>query len=81
MLDASLDTQKAIAPLLHNRVLRKIIHTFTNDETGDMGRWACNPEINRLLYEAKRRMDQGFITEDEMEHLLIGQLKVKFCCT
>ena len=75
MLDAKLETQQAMAPLLKNRVLRRVIQTFTNDPSGDMDRWAGNPEVLRLLHEAKRRMDEGYATEDEMEALLLAHLE------
>ncbi len=39
-------------------------------------RWACNPEVQRLLSEAKRLMDEGHVSEKEMERLLIVHLQV-----
>lgn len=76
MLNADIESQKAVAPLLQNKVLRRVIQTFTNDENGDMQRWACNPEVLRLLYEAKKRMEDGTVSEDEMERLLLEQFQV-----
>lgn len=75
-MEADLEAQKAIAPLLQNKVLRKIIQSFTNDESGKMDYWACNPEVLRLLKEAKRKMDEGIVSEDEMEALLLANLQV-----
>ena len=63
-------------PFLKNSVLRRIIQTFTNDAQGDVSKWACNPEVIRLMTEAKRLMDEGFVTETEMEAKLVAQLKV-----
>ena len=76
MLTADLEAQKALVPFLKNGVLRRIIQTFTNDAQGDISKWACNPEVIRLLTEAKRHMDEGYITETEMEAKLVAQLKV-----
>ena len=76
VLEADLETQKAVAPLLQNKVLRRIIQSFTNDDSGRMDYWACNPEVLRLLHEAKRKMEEGYISEKEMESLLIAHLRV-----
>lgn len=42
-----------------------------------MDRWACNAEVLRLLHEAKRQMDEGYATEEEMEALLVAHLQVQ----
>ncbi len=33
--------------------------TFTNDPSGDFGKWAQNPRVIEMLREAKRLMDEG----------------------
>ena len=76
VLEADLDTQQAVAPLLQNKVLRRIIQSFTNDNKCKIDFWACNPEVLRLLHEAKRKMDEGFVSEEEMESLLLAHLQV-----
>ena len=77
VLTADLEAQKALVPFLKNSVLRRIIQTFTNDAQGDVSKWACNPEVIRLLTEAKRLMDEGYVTETEMEAKLVAQLEVR----
>lgn len=59
VLESELEAQKNIAPFLENRVLRRVIQTFTNDPSGDFGKWASNPRVIEMLREAKRLMDQG----------------------
>ena len=76
VLESDYEVQKSIAPYLQNRVLRRIIQTFTNDPANDMGKWAGNPSVLQMLQEAKRLMDGGYVTEDEMERLLIAQMQV-----
>jgi hypothetical protein len=76
VLSSNLETKQKLAPYLKHPVLRRVIQTFTNDEDGNMGKWACNPEVQRLLSEAKRLMDEGHVAEKEMERLLISHLEV-----
>lgn len=77
VLGSDVETQKALAPFLKNRALRKVIQTFTNDsEACGVSVWGSNKEVLRLLTEAKRLMDGGAVTEDEMEARLLAQLKV-----
>jgi len=79
VLSSDLETKQKLAPYLKHPVLRRVIQTFTNDEDGNMGKWACNPEVQRLLSEAKRLMDEGHVAEKEMERqfgLLISHLEV-----
>ncbi|PRW44423.1 Peptidyl-prolyl cis-trans isomerase D [Chlorella sorokiniana] len=75
VLEAEYDAQKNIAPFLENRVLRRIVQTFTNDPSGDFGKWAQNPRVIEMLREAKRLMDEGYLTEDEVEHHILRQLQ------
>lgn len=35
------------------------LQTFTNDPSGDFGKWAQNPRVIEMLREAKRLMDEG----------------------
>ncbi len=41
-----------------------------------MDYWACNPEVLRLLNEAKRRMEDGYVSEAKMEAVLLAHLQV-----
>ena len=66
MLESELEAQKNIAPFLENRVLRRVIQTFTNDPSGDFGKWASNPRVIEMLREAKR-MVQGMAPEIKTE--------------
>ena len=77
VLDAEYEAQKSIAPFMKNRVLRRIVQTFTNDPMHDFGKWANNPQIIAMLTEAKRLLDEGYMTEAEMEHAMLAQLQVK----
>ncbi|KAL4428099.1 hypothetical protein ABPG75_002188 [Micractinium tetrahymenae] len=75
VLEAEYDAQKNIAPFLENRVLRRIVQTFTNDPSGDFSKWASNPRVVEMLREAKRLMDDGYLNEDEVEQFMIRQLQ------
>lgn len=68
-----------MAPFLENRVLRKIVQTFTNDPRNDFSKWANNPLVIRMLTKAKEMMDEGRMSEDEAEHLILKQLNVRPC--
>lgn len=53
VLEADYEAQKNIAPFLENKVLRRIIKTFTNDPKGDFAKWARNPLVISMLSRAK----------------------------
>lgn len=75
VLDADLDAQKNIAPFLKNKVLKRIIMTFMNDPNGDFEKWAKNPRVIEMLVTAQRMMDDGRLSERDMEEHLIRMLK------
>lgn len=75
VLDSDYDAQVSIAPFLKNRMLKKIVMTFANDPNGDFEKWAKNPRVIEMLTTAQKMMDEGRITEDEMEEHLIRMLK------
>lgn len=75
VLSSDLESQKNIAPFLSNRVLRRLIQTFANDPKGDFDKWASNPRVIEMLSEAKRLMDEGHLTEEEVERALVNQLQ------
>jgi hypothetical protein len=74
VLESDYDAQKNVAPFLENRVLRKIVQTFTNDPRNDFSKWATNPQVISMMTQAKELMDSGRMTEDECEHLILQQL-------
>ena len=74
-MDTDYDTQKALAPYLKIPALRSIIQTFLNDENGDIGKWACNPEVQHMFADAKRLLDEGRITEKELQIRLTETLQ------
>lgn len=74
VLAADYEAQRNVAPFLENPVLRRIVKTFTNDERGDFAKWACNPRVLEMLREAKKAMDEGRLTEKEVEHIMVGSL-------
>lgn len=61
VLESEYEAQKAVAPFLGNRVLRRIVQTFANDPKGDFAKWALNPEVIQMLSLAKQRMEQGWV--------------------
>jgi hypothetical protein len=77
VMESDYDAQKNMAPFLENKVLRKIVQTFTNDPRNDFSKWANNPLVIRMLTKAKELMDEGRMTEDEAEHLILQQLNVR----
>ncbi|KAK3280441.1 hypothetical protein CYMTET_11721 [Cymbomonas tetramitiformis] len=75
VLESDYDAQKNIAPFLDNNVLRKIVQTFTNDPRNDFSKWANNPLVIRMLTQAKELLDEGRMSEEEAEHIILAQLK------
>ena len=75
VLDADLESQKNIAPFLRNRVLKRIVMTFMNDPNGDFEKWAKNPLVIGMLATAQRMMDEGRVSEADMEEQLVRMLK------
>lgn len=71
VLEAEYDVQKAIAPFLKIPALRTIVQTFTNDADGDFQKWAGNPCVLEMLTEAKRLLDEGHMTEAELERAFV----------
>ena len=80
VLMAEYDVQKAIAPFLKIPALRTIVQTFTNDTNGDFQKWAGNPSVLEMLTQAKRLLDEGHMTEAEMEQSFLECCNVWFRC-
>jgi hypothetical protein len=57
---------------VENRVLRRIIKTFTNDPKGDFAKWARNPLVIQMLTRAK---DVSFPTHIKVHVVFSFQLK------
>jgi len=74
VLETEYSAQRNVAPFLKIPVLRRIVQTFTNDEHDDFGRWADNPLVLQMLGQAKALLDEGRMSEPEMEALLLAQL-------
>lgn len=77
VLEADYSAQRNVAPFLKIPVLRRIVQTFTNDEHEDFGRWAHNPLAIQMLQQAKDLLDEGRMTEAEMEALLLSQMQAR----
>jgi len=74
VLRSTYEAQKNIAPYLEIPVLRRIIKTFTNDAREDFEKWACNPLVLEMLKKAKSALDEGRITEQDAENVMIESL-------
>ena len=74
VLASGAEAQRNVAPYLEIPVLRRIIKTFTNDTRGDFEKWACNPLVLEMLKRAKSALDEGRLTEQEAETVMIGSL-------
>lgn len=71
-----MEVQKRLAPYLKIPALRTIIQTFVNDENGDFGRWADNPNVIEMLDQAKKLLEDGHMTEADVERAFASYLKV-----
>ena len=77
VLDADKNAQSDIAPYLRIPALRPIIKSFTNDENGDFGKWASNPQVLAMLKQAKLLLDEGHMTEEELHMAFETRLEVR----
>ena len=76
VLDADKHAQADITPYLKIPALRPIIKSFTNDENGDFGKWASNPQVLAMLKQAKQLLDDGHMTQEELLRAFQGELEV-----
>ena len=65
------EAQRNVAPFLSSPVLRKIVMTFSNDPRGDFAQWANNPRVLEMLKRLQGYLDEGRMTEEEAERLLV----------
>ena len=75
VLESSYEAQKNIAPFLENRVLRRIVQTFTNDKYNDFDKWARNPIVLNMLKQAHEALNEGRLTDEEVENNILEWLK------
>ncbi len=89
--NACLSARQALSPFLKHKVLRRIIQTFGNgdgtglQQTEDEARaslevrefesWALNPRVQELLSNALALIESGSVSEKQLEHHLVSQLK------
>ena len=76
VLDADKHAQADITPYLKIPALRPIIKSFTNDENGDFGKWASNPQVLAMLKQAKQLLDEGHMTQEELQRAFLTELEV-----
>ena len=76
VLEADVEAQQNIAPFLRHKVLRDVVKSFTNSPCNDFESWAKNQQVIDMLKEAQRLLDNGYITEQELENSLLAQLQV-----
>ena len=70
--------QRNVAPFLQHPILRRLLHSFAQD--GSFQTWADNPEIIAMLREALRLLQDGHLTEQQLEHAFMSQLKLDCAC-
>ena len=46
-------------------------------DASSLDSWACNPRVLLLLSRAKELLESGTLSERQLEHQLIAQLKVR----
>ncbi|KAL0049543.1 hypothetical protein WJX82_004461 [Trebouxia sp. C0006] len=75
VLQSDVEAQQNVAPFLKHRVLREIVISFTNSPNDDFEAWAKNQQAIDTLKEAQRLLDNGYISEKDMEHSLLAHLQ------
>ncbi|KAL0032401.1 hypothetical protein WJX79_009627 [Trebouxia sp. C0005] len=75
VLQSDVEAQQNVAPFLRHRVLREIVKSFTNSPNDDFEAWAKNQQAIDTLKEAQRLLDNGYISEEDMEHSLLAHLQ------
>ncbi len=76
VLRSDVEAQQNVAPFLKHRVLREIVKSFTNSPNDDFEAWAKNQQAIDTLKEAQRLLDNGYISEEDLEHSLLAHLQV-----
>ena len=72
------ELQANLEPFMRSPCLRRVVQTLANDPDPEHGLdyWSGNPRVLQLLQHAKELLDEGRVTEKELEQLLITQFKV-----
>ena len=65
-----------MTPFFGHRALRRVIQTFTNDESQDFDKWATNPLVVHMLTQAQDLLESGQLSEKDVEQALLTQLQV-----
>jgi len=76
VLRSDVEAQQNVVPFLRHRLLRQIVKSFTNSPNDDFQAWAKNQQAIDTLKEAQRLLDNGYISEEDMEHSLLAHLQV-----
>ena len=76
VLQSDVEAQQNVVPFLRHRVLREIVQSFTSSPNDDFEAWAKNQQAIDTLKEAQRLLDNGYISEEDMEHSLLAHLQV-----
>ena len=76
VLQSDEEVQRNIAPFLKSKVLREIVRSFTSNN--DFEQWAKNTQVLDMLREAQRLLDNGYVTEQQLQKSLLAHLEV--CC-
>ena len=66
-----------MTPFFGHRALRRVVQTFTNDESQDFDKWATNPLVVQMLTQAQDLLESGQLSEKDMEQALLTQLQVE----
>lgn len=74
VVDADPAVLRSIAPCLRSPALRQFVKSFTHES--QFTDWADNPRVIAMLQQALRLLQHGHITEQELEHALVSQMKV-----
>ena len=77
VLSSDVEAQRNVAPFLEIPALRRIVQTLTNDPRGDFAQWATNPRIMDMLHQCKAMLDEGRVTEAEVEHTMLSYVKAR----
>jgi hypothetical protein len=84
------EDQRRLKPVLQHSVLRRLLQSLTNSGRDDgtaapgssnsggpppLAEWVENPRVMVMLSQAARALRKGELSEQELEQLLLGQLR------
>ena len=76
MLQSDIEAQQNVAPFLRHKVLRNIVKSFTTSPGDDFETWAKNQQVIDTLTEAQRLLNNGCITEQQLEDSFLAYAQV-----